>query len=158
MPGELVARPGGDSKGGFYTPIAGEVGQGFNARPLYYGMLLANQFAGTRTREVVLSAGGIDATAYAGRGRDGWRVAIFNKDASRTLALAIEAPPQCRAGRAWRLAGPSLDATTGVSLAGAEVGPDLTWSPRAVENYAVVDGRIGLDVPSDSAALLFLDA
>jgi hypothetical protein len=158
MPGELVAKPGSDSKGGFYTPIAGEIGQGFSVRPLFYGMLLANQFAGTRTGAVVLSTGGIDATAYAGRGRDGWRVAIFNKDSSRKLALTIEAPPQCRAGRAWRLVGPSLDATTGVSLAGAEVGPDLTWSPRTVENRPVADGRISLDVPSDSAALLFLDA
>jgi hypothetical protein len=158
MPGELVAKPGGDSKGGFYTPIAGEVGQGFNARPLFYGMLLANQFAGTRMGEVVLSVGGVDATAYAARGGDGWRVAFFNKDSSRTIALDLQAPPQCRAGRAWRLAGPSLDATTGVSLAGAEVGPDLTWSPRTVEHCPVADGQIRLDVPPDSAALLFLDA
>jgi hypothetical protein len=158
MPGELVAKPGSDSKGGYYTPIAGEIEQGFSARPLFYGMLLANQFAGTRTREVVLSAGGIDATAYAGRGQGGWRVAIFNKDSSRTLSLAIQVPPQCRAARAWRLAGPSLDATTGVSLAGAEVGPDLTWSPRTVEDCPVVDGQLRLDVASDSAALLFLDA
>ncbi len=158
MPGELVAKPGGDGKGGFYTPIAGEVGQGFSARPLFYGMLLANQFAGAEMRDVVLSAGGIDATAYACRAGDGWRVAVFNKDSSRTLALAIQAPPQCRTGRAWRLVGPSLDATTGVSLAGAEVGRDLTWSPRTVENCPVTDGQVSLNVPSDSAALLFLDA
>jgi hypothetical protein len=158
MPGELVAKAGGDSRGGFYTPIAGEVGQGFSARPLFYGMLLASQFAGARMRDVVLSAGGIDATAYAGRGGDGWRVAVFNKDSSRALALTIKAPPQCREGRAWRLTGPSLDATTGVSLAGAEVGPDLTWSPRTVEHLPVADGQVGLGVPPDSAVLLFLDA
>jgi hypothetical protein len=158
MPGELVAKPGSDSRGGFYTPIAGEVGQGFSARPLFYGMLLANQFAGTETRGVVLSTGGINATAYAGRGRDDWRVAVFNKDSSRTLALAIQTPPQCRAGMAWRLAGPGLDATAGVSLAGAEVAPDLTWSPRAAEHCPMAGGQVRLEVPPDSAALLFLDA
>jgi hypothetical protein len=158
MPGELVAKPGSDSKGGFYTPIAGEVAEGFGARPLFYGMLLANQFAGTQMRDVVLSADGVDATAYAGRGRDGWRIAIFNKDSSRSLALRIQAPPQSRAGRAWRLVGPSLDATTGVSLAGAEVGPDLTWSPAAVESHPIADGQVALGVPPDSAVLLFLDS
>jgi hypothetical protein len=156
MPGELVAKPGSDGKGGFYTPIAGEVGEGFSARPLFYGMLLANQFAGTRTRQVAFSSGGIDANAYAAQARDGWRIAVFNKDPSRTLDLALQAPPQCRSGSAWRLAGPSLDATTGVSLAGAEVGPDLTWSPRTIENLPVADGQVRLDVPPDSAVLLFL--
>jgi hypothetical protein len=158
MPGELVAKPGSDGKGGFYTPIAGEVGEGFSARPIYYGMLLANQFAGTQTREVEFSNGGIDANAYAARSQDGWKVAIFNKDSSRSLALTMQIPPQCRTGKAWRLAGPNLDATTGVTLAGAEVGPDLRWSPRTVEDCPVADGNLRLDVPADSGALLFLEA
>ena len=158
MPGELVAKAGSDTKGGYYTPIAGEIDQGFMARPIFYGMMLANQFAGTETKEVILSAGEIDATAYAGQGRDGWRIAIFNKDSSRALDLTIQAPPHCRQGEVWRLVGPSLDATKGVSLAGAEVAPDLTWSPRTVENRAVADGHLRLEVPCDSAALLFLNA
>lgn len=158
MPGELVAKAGSDTKGGYYTPIAGEIDQGFKARPIFYGMMLANQLAGTQTREVTLSAGGIDATAYAGQNQDGWRIAIFNKDSSRALDLTIQAPPRCRQGKVWRLVGPSLDATTGVSLAGAEVGPDLTWLPRTVEHYAVTEDQLRLEVPGDSAALLFLDA
>ncbi len=102
----------------------------------------------------------IDATAYAGRGEDAAteESPIFNKDTSRTLALTLQAPAQCRAGRAWRLVGPRLDATTGVSLAGAEVGPDLTWSPRTAEECPVAEGQARLSVPPDSAALLFLDA
>ena len=159
MPGELVAKAGTDTKGGYYTPIAGEIDQGFKARPLFYGMLLANQFAGTQMKDVTLSAGGIDATAYAGQNRaGGWRIAVFNKDSSRTLDLTVQAPPRCRQGKVWRLIGPSLDATAGVSLAGAEVGPDLTWSPRMVDDYAVSDGSLRLDLPCDTAALLFLDA
>ena len=158
MPGELVAKAGSDAKGGYYTPIAGEIEPGFRARPLFYGMLLANQLAGTQLRKIILAADGIDATAYAGQHQDGWRIAIFNKDPSRTLALTVQTPARCRQSRVWRLVGPSLDATTGVSLAGAEVGPDLTWSPRTVENYAVADGHFQLEIPCDTAALVFLDA
>ncbi|MEJ1973279.1 MAG: hypothetical protein WDM96_12700 [Lacunisphaera sp.] len=158
MPGELVAPAGSDTKGGYYTPIAGEIEGGFRARPLFYGMLLANQLAGTDMKAATLSAAGVDATAYAGRHPDGWRIAIFNKDSSRSLDLTVQTPSRCRQGKVWRLAGPSLDATTGVSLAGAEVGPDLTWSPRTVGNYAVTDGRLRVAVPSNTAALLFLDA
>jgi len=159
MPGELVAKAGSDPKGGYYTPIAGEIDQGFKARPLFYGMLLANQLAGTQMRAVTLSVGGIDATAYAGQHCDGgWRIAVFNKDSTHTLDLTVQAPPPCRQGKVWRLVGPSLDATAGVSLAGAEVGADLTWSPRIVENCAVSDGHLRLEVPCDTAALLFLEA
>jgi hypothetical protein len=156
MPGELVARAGSDAKGGYYTPIAGELDQGFKARPLFYGMLLANQLAGTQMKEVTLSAAGIDATAYAGQSPDGWRIAIFNKDSSRPLDLIVQAPPRSRQGKVWRLVGPGLDATVGVSLAGAEVGPDLTWSPRTVEDCTVTGGSLHLAVPCDTAALLFL--
>jgi len=158
LPGELVAKAGTDTKGGYYTPIAGEIDQGFKARPLFYGMFLANQLAGTQMKEVTLSAEGIDVTAYAGQDGAGWRIAIFNKDPSRTLDLTVQAPPRCHQSKVWRLVAPSLDATTGVSLAGAEVAPDLTWSPRTVEEYVVTGGYLRLDLPCNSAALLFLGA
>jgi hypothetical protein len=158
MPGERVAKPGSDTTGGYYTPIAGERGQGFKARPLFYGMLLANQFAGTLMSEVAVAARGVDATAYTGPSREGWKIAVFNKDFSRALNLSVQTPPRCRRGKVWRLSGPSLDAPAGVSLAGAEVGPDLTWSPHTVENHMVRDGHFRLDLPCASAALVFLEA
>ena len=156
MPGETVAKAGSDNKGGYYTPIAGELDQGFKARPIFYGMLLANQFAGTDSKEVTLTAADIDATAYAGKKDDELRVAIFNKDASRDLKLSVKTPPGTRQTKVWRLTGPSLDATSGVTLAGAEVSPDFTWAPATVETPAVSDGQLQLDLPHDSAALVFL--
>lgn len=158
LPGERVAKIGSDTRGGYYTPIAGELDHGFTARPLYYGMLLANQMAGTEMKAVSLYTGGLNVTAYAGRLPNGeWRIAIFNKELYRTQELTIQAPPLSRGCRAWRLVGPHLDATTGISLAGAEVGPDFDWSPRNVENLSVTDDHVRLDLPCATAALFFFE-
>ncbi|HEY2761585.1 MAG TPA: hypothetical protein VGI75_12600, partial [Pirellulales bacterium] len=156
MPGESVAKAGSDNKGGYYTPIAGELDQGFKARPIFYGMLLANQFAETDSKEVTLTASGIDATAYAGKKDDELRVAIFNKDASHDLKLSVSMPPGTRQAKIWRLSGPSLDATNDIMLAGADISTDFTWAPANVETFAVTEGRLQLEVPHDSAALVFL--
>ena len=52
---------------GLYTPIAGDSPQGFSARPVYYGMLLAERFAGSTFVEASLSA------QSAAQNRDGLR-------------------------------------------------------------------------------------
>ena len=158
MPGESVAKAGSDNKGGYYTPIAGELEQGFKARPIFYGMLLANQFAGADFKETSLVANEIDATAYAGKKGDQLRVAIFNKDPDRDLKLTVKTPSGTRQAKVWRLTGPSLDATSGVTLAGAEVSANFTWTPANVETPAVADGQLQLELPHDSAALVFLDS
>ncbi len=41
---------------GLYTPIAGSLEEGFSARPVYYGMLLAERFAGSTLVNASLSA------------------------------------------------------------------------------------------------------
>ncbi len=107
MPGELVAKEGSDTKGGYYTPIAGELGQGFQARPIFYGMLLANQLAGTQSKEVALTANGVNATAYAGEKDGQLRIAIFNKDDAHDLHLSLRMPPDFRRAKLWRLTAPA---------------------------------------------------
>ena len=68
MPGELVSKEGSDAKGGYYTPIDGEVDVGFSPRPIFYGMFLANQLAGAQNRTVTLdNPDGANASAYAGQ-------------------------------------------------------------------------------------------
>jgi hypothetical protein len=72
MPGEnLDAAKKSDSKGGYYTPIAGELVNGFSARPIFYGMLLANQFAGAQARRPDCQRPGRDRICL----REGWSVA-----------------------------------------------------------------------------------
>jgi len=158
MPGEKVATPATHTSGGYYTPIAGELDQGFNARPIFYGMYLANQFAGCRFKPSALTAPGIDANAYACQKDGHSRVAIFNKDPVKTLTLSILAPPAAGKAKLWRMTAPSIHATTGVKLAGAEFKPDAAWSPATEEATPVKDGQLILDIPPDTAALVFFVA
>jgi hypothetical protein len=170
MPGELVAKNGGGAKesvtatnasvanGSFYTPIAGDMEAGFSARPIFYGMLLANQLAGTKLRAVKLSDTGVNATAYAGEKDGQLRLAIFNKDNSQALRFALRATNGFKQAKVWRLAAPALDATSGITLAGAEISPDGSWSPSEVENLEMPPNGPVLDLPQAGAALLFLDS
>src|SRR5262245_29625556 len=150
MPGDLVAKDSSEKKGGYYTPIAGEVGEGFSARPIFYGMLLANQLAGTRLHEVSLTAQGVNATAYAGKAEDELRVAVFNKDDARDLHLSLKAPTAIKRAQVWRLTAPRFDSTSGVTLAGSEVSSDGSWSPMKVETPRTASNGLVLELPKAS--------
>jgi hypothetical protein len=67
---------------GLDTPIAGDTAQGFVARPVFCGMLLAQSLAGSTFVESNLSASDSsqNVTAFASRSGAGrMRLAIFNK-------------------------------------------------------------------------------
>jgi hypothetical protein len=167
MPGEQVAGGVTDhsgaadarvAKGGYYTPIAGELGVGFTARPIFYGMLLANQFAGASTHYVTLKdTNGVNVTAYAGEKDGQLRLAIFNKDDARDLNLKMRIPAKYKDAKVWRLIGPALDATSGVTLAGDEVSTSGTWSPAKTETRQIATDGVMLEMPRASAALVMLD-
>ncbi len=156
LPGELIAKENSDTKGGYYTPIAGEVEYGFKARPLFYGMLLSNQFADADMHDVSLTAENINVTAYAAKMKNEWRIAIFNKDLKKDLSLTIELPAPCKNANVWRLTGPNIDATENVSLANTVIGSDLSWVPNTEEKCVIKNSQCQLIVPRSSAALLFL--
>jgi len=156
LPGELVATENSDTKGGYYTPIAGEVEYGFKARPLFYSMLLSNQFADTEMKDVSLTAENINVTAYAAKMKNEWRIAVFNKDLNKDLNLTIELPAPCKISMVWRLIGPSIDATQNVSLANSVIESDFSWVPNTKEKCNIKNNQCHLTVPKSSAALLFL--
>lgn len=140
--------------GSFYSPIAGNREVGYTARPLYYGMLAVDTFAETTLLATRLDNGGANVTAYAGRGPNGWRVAVVNKDRNRDVSLELTSPP-FGSGQIWRLCGPALDATTGISLAGTELRPaEPLWEPSTHETFSVKGGRTVIRVPHASAAIL----
>jgi len=155
-PGLEVAKQPQSMPSGFYTPIASEVGAPVHAMPVYCGMMLANAFAGTTLMQTELRSTA-NATGYAARARNGYRVAIFNKDESRGLALSFRVPQKMKKVTAWRLLAPALDSIEGVTLAGAAVEPHGVWAPKTVEAIMVQDGVASLQVPAASAALLFLE-
>jgi hypothetical protein len=145
-------------RGAFYSPFEGSRAEGFGARPLFYGMMLAQGFAGTTMLAADFEARGAQARAYAARAADGWRLALINKDAGADLEVAVDLGRESRGGRIWRLTGPSLEATSGVTLAGAEVATgDARWRP--VREEPIAGGReLRVRLPRASAALVFVEA
>jgi hypothetical protein len=155
-PGMEVAKTPQVMRSGFYTPIFSEPDSPVKAMPIFYGMMLANQFAGGAMLRVEGKVEGANATAYAARQKSGFKVAIFNKDESRAVELSIHAPRRVRTATAWRLQAPTLDSTEGVTLAGAEIQAHAQWNPRVAEPLEVRNGIPHIRVPAASAALLFL--
>ena len=76
---------------GYYSPIIGSIGTGFTARPEYYGLMLAQYFAGSILVGAALDAQGANITAYAATTKGATDLAaIFNKD-SRDVEVTIAA-------------------------------------------------------------------
>lgn len=146
-----------DGISGRYTAIAGDAGVGFYARPLYYGMLLARQFAGARFVETELKTNGVSLTAYAAEHGRRRMVAVFNKDRARDAQLRIMLGRNSRSVQAWRLAAPAIDNVHDVTLAGAEVDAHGAWAPKQIERLTVADATVSLRVPRGSAALVFAE-
>jgi len=145
--------------GTFYSPFAGNRTEGFDARPIFYGMMLVEQFAGTTLFANTLKAQGVNATAYTASAASGYRIALFNKDADRDLSVRIDLSGlPARRAKAWRLNGPALDATKHITLAGAEISHgSAAWAPKKTETIRVMDAAIMVQLPRASAILLFVD-
>ena len=147
-----------DAISGRYTPIAGDAEEGYYARPLYYGLLLARQFAGAGFVDAALNANGANLTAYAAD-RGGQRLlAVFNKDLQRDVDLQVDFGHAGSAAKVWRLQAPGIDDVHHTTLAGAAVGHTGDWSPASDETLRIDAGQGVLSLPRGSAALLTVDA
>lgn len=139
---------------GLYTPIAGDTPQGFVARPVFYGMLLAQRFAGGTFVEANLFglSDAQNATAFAARnGAHGFKLAIFNK-AADPVRINVTGLPVAGKARAWWLKAPAIDSLDGVTFGGSSIGTDGAFEPRAETQVSVRNGRASLDLPGYSAA------
>ena len=155
-PGMNVAKTPQAVPSGFYSPIQSEQGREPKAMPVFYGMMLANQFSGHTMMRTECDLKGVNATVYAARRGESAKVAIFNKDAHAAALFAIHSEHLVRTAAARRLQAPSLDSTVDVRLAGEEIQAHAQWGPHA-EILEVRNGVTHLIVPAGSAALLFLD-
>ena len=72
------------------------------------------------------------------------------------MELSVRTPRAMKKAEAWRLVAPALDATEGVTLAGAAIEAHGVWAPKTVEPIAVKDGVARLRLPAASAVLVFL--
>ena len=113
---------------GYYAPITGEP-NATKLRPEYYGMQLAQQFAGA-TFVSASVANAQDVNAYAARRKDALLVAVVNKS-SDTAQVKLRSGA-AKATECWKLSAPSLDAKEGVQFARAAM------DERLVPGYAAV--------------------
>ncbi|MGA3080797.1 MAG: glycosyl hydrolase family 79 C-terminal domain-containing protein [Terracidiphilus sp.] len=142
---------------GYYSPIVGSIGSGFAARPEFYGLMLAQEFAGRGLERTTLKAKGANLTAYAagGDGAPGL-VAVFNKDARDAQVTISGAAGGFKRAVVERLLAPAIDSKQGVTLRGATVESDGQFHPRAGEPLTAQSGKLSVRVQAYSAALIRL--
>lgn len=141
---------------GLYTPIAGDTPQGFTARPVFYGMMLAQHFAGSTMVETKLGeqAEGQNVTAFAAKDGDERRkLAIFNK-AAAPVTVAISGLSGSHHAQVYLLQGPSIDSHDGVTLAGSTVSGTGGFHPRAQKKVRIAQGAGRLELPAYTAAYI----
>jgi hypothetical protein len=140
---------------GLYTPIAGSPSTGYEARPIYYGMLLASQFAGATMHQTLLDAAGKTATAYAGTRNGFLHVAVLNM-APDPIGVDLHLPAASARNSAtvWRLQAPSIESKAAVRLANARVNPQGVFRPHATERLHFRRGLSALQLAPYSAALV----
>jgi hypothetical protein len=139
--------------GAFYSPIAGSREAGFDARPIFYGMMLAERLAGATMVACDFDTAGANATAYAARTGRELRLVLINKEATRDIRVQIDLTGEAdRRGPVWRLKAPGLDAREKVTFAGSPVGHgNAAWRPRDTEVGQAQRGALVLTVPRASA-------
>jgi len=142
---------------GFYTPIAGSIGSGFVVRPEFYGLMLAQRFAGLTLHRTTLEAQGANLTAYAaGQAGATGLVALFNKDTRDVEVTLTGTTGSFERVAVERLSAPAIDSKAGVTFGGAVVGSDGQFHPRAGERLNAHTGRLSVPVLAYSAALIRL--
>ncbi|MGH9604468.1 MAG: hypothetical protein ACRD3N_02095 [Terracidiphilus sp.] len=152
----------GGGNGGGYTPIADDRGRVVEARPEYYGLLLFTLAGQGPLHTANLDAGGLNATAYAVKSSTGGsNLVIVNKDLKQNLELTAHLPHRAHSASLLALtdlsagaAGPELMAHSGVTIQGATVSPDGSFSPGPAYTVAVHGSEVKCWVPALSAALI----
>jgi hypothetical protein len=152
---------GGNSDG--YTPIADSGGAVVEARPEYYGILfftLAGQ--GTLYTTSLSGISGLNVTAYAVKASSGsLNLMIVNKDSTQNLQLTAQLPQTASAATLLEMtqlssgaSGPSLSATSGVTIQGASVGTNGSFTPGSAYTLTASGSSITCYVPALSAVLV----
>jgi hypothetical protein len=151
---------GGDGSG--YTPIANSSGAVVGARPEFYGVLLFTLAGQGTLYPASVSAGTLNVTAYAVKSASGGlNVVVVNKDTTQNLKLTLTLPQAVTSAKLLAMtqlstgaSAPSLSATSGVTIQGAAVNPDGTFSPAAAYTPSVSGTQVACYVPALSAVLL----
>ena len=146
----------GGGNGTGYTPIADSNGAVVEARPEFYGVLLfALAGQGDVVATTVKVTNNLNVSAYAVRATDGsTNIVVVSKDKSNGIHASIDVGAAVTSAGVTYLQGPSLDASSGVTLGTATIDPSGAFAPTGPIPLAVSGQIVTVDVPAASAALI----
>ena len=145
----------GGGNGTGYTPIADSNGVVVEARPEYYGALLVALAGQGSLLETTVAAGSLNVSAYTVQNSPTkLSVILVNKDATQNLQFTATCPGAVQSASLQVLAGPSLPATSGVTIQGGAVNPDGSFSPQSSYGASVAGNSFTGYVPAASAVLI----
>jgi len=152
----------GGGSGTGYTPIANSGSVVIEARPEFYAMLLFTLAGQGTLYSTQLLAGSLNATAYAVKNSSGGlNIVVLNKDSTQNLQLSIQLPQSATSATLMQMtqltqgaSGPNLSASSGVTIQGATVGNDGSFSPSAAYVMTPSGTQLNCYVPMLSAVLI----
>ena len=152
----------GGGNGGGYTPIADSHGAVIGARPEFYGILfftLAGQ--GSLYTTSLSGIGSLNITAYGVKTATGLNIIVVNKDSAQNLQLTIQLPQSASSATLLEMSqlstgatAPSLTATSGVTIQGASVGTNGSFTPGAAYTLNPSGMQLTCYVPYLTAILI----
>jgi hypothetical protein len=144
---------GGDGDG--YTPIVDNDGVVVEARPEYYGVLFCSLAGQGPLLGTTINAGSLNTSAYAVQNSASQlSLIINNKDSTQNLQFTVTCPSDVQSASLQLLTGPSLSATSGVTIQGSPVNSNGSFSPQSPYGLSVSSDTFTGHVPAASAALI----
>ncbi|HEY4979596.1 MAG TPA: hypothetical protein VII25_10555 [Candidatus Acidoferrum sp.] len=144
---------GGDGPG--YTPIADHNSFVVEARPEYYGVLLFTLAGQGALLTTTIAAASLNTSAFTIKNSSTkLSIIIVNKDATQNLHFTAACPSTVHSATLLELTGPSLHATSGLTIQGSPVHPDGSFNPKAPYTLSVSSDTFTGYVPAASAVLI----
>jgi hypothetical protein len=143
-----------------YTPIADDEDNVLEVRPEFYGILFFTMAGMGQLHQTKVSAGSHDVSAYTVKTSTGWSVVIVNKDQNQGLRATVQLPQNANSANMIVLAqggegsAPNLSATSGVTIQGATIGTNGSFSPGQPYTLPVKGAQIACPVPALAAVLI----
>jgi hypothetical protein len=143
---------GGASPG--YTPLADDGRAVIEVRPEYYGMLLFSFMGAGRLLSVAQSTSRFAVSAYAMAGRARTWIMLVNREPFARIAVEIRPGRNIETAQFTTLSAPALDSVSDVTLNGASIEADGTWSPAPSATMPVPSGSVHVTLGPASAILV----
>jgi hypothetical protein len=145
-----------------FSPILNNAGTVTGVGPEVYGMLLFNHAGQGDLYTTQISVGSLNVTAYAVRAASGYlSIVVVNKDLTQNLQLTTQFPGSASSATLLAMTqlssgdtAPDLSATSGITLQGATVSLDGTFSPGAAYTLDPDGSQLTCYVPALSAVLI----